>query len=105
MPDYPVQSSDQKMIDAYNLGIKYEDYLIIRQDLSDIGGFTDKETGKTVRNSPGIKKANYLITQTSLTPSQRSYMYDVLNVGKEVQKMSPEKVKSEYQKMYNEYGQ
>lgn len=104
MPDYPVQSSDQKMIDAYNIGIKYDDYLIIKQDVSSLEGFTDEETGNTVRNSPSVVKANYLITETSLTPSQRSYMYDVLNVGKTVQEYSPEKVKSEYQKMYNEYG-
>src|SRR5699024_6957201 len=103
MPDYPVQSSDQKMIDAYNLGIKYDDYLIIKQDVSDIESFKD-EDGDTVTNSSSVRKANYLLTQTSLTPSQRSYMYDVLNVGKKVREMSPEKVKSEYQEMYNKYG-
>lgn len=103
MPDYPVQSSDQKMIDAYNLGIKYDDYLIIKQDVSGIESFKD-ENGETVTNSSSVRKAYYLLTETSLTSSQRSYMYDVLNVGKKVREMSPEKVKSEYQKMYNEYG-
>ena len=103
IPDYPVQSSDQKMIDAYNLGIKYDDYLIIKQDVSGIESFKD-EDGKTVTNSSGVRKAYYLLTETSLTPSQRSYMYDVLNVGKKVREMSPEKVKSEYQEMYNKYG-
>ena len=103
MPDYPVQSSDQKMIDAYNLGIKYDDYLIIKQDVSGIESFKD-EDGETVTNSSSVRKAYYLLTETSLTPSQRSYMYDVLNVGKKVREMSPEKVKSEYQEMYNKYG-
>lgn len=103
IPDYPVQSSDQKMIDAYNLGIKYDDYLIIKQDVSEIESFKD-EDGDSVTNSSGVQKAYYLLAETSLTASQRSYMYDVLNVGKKVREMSPEKVKSEYKKMYNEYG-
>lgn len=102
--DYQLEGWMEKAKGAVDIGIKAYDFVIIKRE-GDIGGWTNKKTGKSVRNSSGVRKANYLITETSLTPSQRSYMYDVLDVGKEVREMSPEKVKSEYQKMYNEYGQ
>ncbi len=101
--DYQLEGWMEKAKGAVDIGIKAYDFVIIKRE-GDIGGWTNKETGKSVRNSSGVRKANYLITETSLTPSQRSYMYDVLDVGKEVQEMSPEKVKSEYQEMYNKYG-
>lgn len=101
--DYQLEGWMEKAKGAVDIGIKAYDFVIIKRE-GDIGGWTNKKTGKSVRNSSGVRKANYLITETSLTPSQRSYMYDVLDVGKEVREMSPEKVKSEYQKMYNEYG-
>lgn len=101
--DYQLEGWMEKAKGAVDIGIKAYDFVIIKRE-GDIEGWTNKETGKSVRNSSGVRKANYLITETSLTPSQRSYMYEVLDVGKEVREMSPEKVKSEYQKMYNEYG-
>ena len=101
--DYQLEGWMEKAKGAVDIGIKAYDFVIIKRE-GDIGGWTNKKTGKSVRNSSGVRKANYLITETSLTPSQRSYMYDVLDVGKEVREMSPEKVKSEYKKMYNEYG-
>lgn len=101
--DYQLEGWMEKAKGAVDIGIKAYDFVIIKRE-GDIGGWTNKKTGKSVRNSSGVRKANYLITETSLTPSQRSYMYDVLDVGKEVQEMSPEKVKSEYQEMYNKYG-
>lgn len=101
--DYQLEGWMEKAKGAVDIGIKAYDFVIIKRE-GDIGGWTNKKTGKSVRNSSGVRKANYLITETSLTPSQRSYMYDVLDVGKEVREMSPEKVKSDYQKMYNEYG-
>lgn len=88
---------------AVDAGIKIPDFVLIRSQTSGLSGYKD-ENGETVTNSSSVRKAYYLLTETSLTPSQRSYMYDVLNVGKKVREMSPEKVKSEYQKMYNEYG-
>ena len=102
--DYQLEGWMEKAKGAVDIGIKAYDFVIIKRE-GDIGGWTNKKTGKSVRNSSGVRKANYLITETSLTPSQRSYMYDVLDVGKEVREMSPEKVKSEYQEMYNKYGQ
>lgn len=89
---------------AVDAGIKIPDFVLIRSQTSGLSGYKD-ENGETVTNSSSVRKAYYLLTETSLTPSQRSYMYDVLNVGKKVREMSPEKVKSEYQEMYNKYGQ
>ena len=88
---------------AVDAGIKIPDFVLIRSQTSGLSGYKD-ENGETVTNSSSVRKAYYLLTETSLTPSQRSYMYDVLNVGKKVREMSPEKVKSEYQEMYNKYG-
>lgn len=88
---------------AVDAGIKIPDFVLIRSQASGLSGYKD-ENGETVTNSSSVRKAYYLLTETSLTSSQRSYMYDVLNVGKKVREMSPEKVKSEYQKMYNKYG-
>ena len=88
---------------AVDAGIKIPDFVLIRSQTSGLSGYKDKN-GETVTNSSSVRKAYYLLTETSLTPSQRSYMYDVLNVGKKVREMSPEKVKSEYQEMYNKYG-
>lgn len=101
--DYQLEGWMADAKGAVDVGIKIPDFVLIRSQTSGLSGYKD-ENGETVTNSSGVRKAYYLLTETSLTSSQRSYMYDVLNVGKKVREMSPEKVKSEYQKMYNEYG-
>lgn len=101
--DYQLEGWMADAKGAVDVGIKIPDFVLIRSQTSGLSGYKD-ENGETVTNSSSVRKAYYLLTETSLTSSQRSYMYDVLNVGKKVREMSPEKVKSEYQKMYNEYG-
>lgn len=101
--DYQLEGWMADAKGAFDKGIKIPDFILIRDGASQIDSFKDEE-GKTVTNSSSVRKAYYLLTETNLTPSQRSYMYEVLNVGKKVQKMSPDKVKAEYQKMYNRYG-
>lgn len=101
--DYQLEGWMADAKGAFDKGIKIPDFILIRDGASQIDSFKDEE-GKTVTNSPSVRKAYYLLTETNLTPSQRCYMYEVLNVGKKVQKMSPDKVKAEYQKMYNRYG-
>lgn len=101
--DYQLEGWMADAKGAFDKGIKIPDFILIRDGASQIDSFKDEE-GKTVTNSPSVRKAYYLLTETNLTPSQRCYMYEVLNVGKKVQEMSPDKVKAEYQKMYNRYG-
>lgn len=101
--DYQLEGWMADAKGAVDVGIKIPDFVLIRSQTTGLSGYKD-ENGETVTNSSSVRKAYYLLTETSLTSSQRSYMYDVLNVGKKVREMSPEKVKSEYQKMYNEYG-
>lgn len=101
--DYQLEGWMADAKGAFDKGIKIPDFILIRDGASQIESFKDEE-GKTVANSSSVRKAYYLLTETNLTPSQRSYMYEALNVGKKVQEMSPDKVKAEYQKMYNRYG-
>lgn len=101
--DYQLEGWMADAKGAVDVGIKIPDFVLIRSQTAGLSGYKD-ENGETVTNSSSVRKAYYLLTETSLTSSQRSYMYDVLNVGKKVREMSPEKVKSEHQKMYNEYG-
>lgn len=101
--DYQLEGWMADARGAFDKGIKIPDFILIRDGASQIESFKDEE-GKTVTNSSSVRKAYYLLTETNLTPSQRSYMYEALNVGKKVQEMSPDKVKAEYQKMYDQYG-
>lgn len=101
--DYQLEGWMADAKGAFDKGIKIPDFILIRDGASQIESFKDEE-GKTVANSSSVRKAYYLLTETNLTPSQRSYMYEALNVGKKVQEMSPDKVKAEYQKVYDQYG-
>ena len=98
----------QNMVTANKqYGISYDDYTDIYISGMQVEGFkkeNDDGELKTIPNSSSISKMYYLLTETSLTPSQRQYMAQTLGIGKKVLGYSPEKVKQEYKKLYQTYG-
>lgn len=102
--DYELDGWMSDAVAATEVGISLSNYCLIRSQVTNMKGYKDKN-GKTVKDSTGIVKANYILTETELTPNQRDFMYESLSIGKNVRQSSPQKIKSDYQKMKKEYGE